>query len=1111
MARNVKILSGLPRMFSAAGLLLFLCGCAGAMPGSDIRENDFYINLNSFPFYAKDGFDPADIAAVPDSADDSWPVKMTARRRIPTVESLGLPDMPRRFFLSPFPEKHREYTMLIPFTVDEEQFEILRGEKPFQPGLFLAALGDNWEIFFNGRMVKSEIYLDEDGQIRSGRAWRYISLPLDRSAFVRGTNILAFRIVGEPHADVTGLWYDDPYYIGDYEAIRKDHDESLVIAVCAVYFFVGLYHFLIFLGRPKDRYNLYYCFFSILLGIYFLMRSSAVYTFIPNTNITFRLEYLSLYMVIFMQASFLEHLNFGKTRLANRICGVFCLLCSVAQGIFSNSFGDDVLYVWWAAAVFGVGYILVYDIGYAFFRDFWAMRKVAEKCSMPEVFWLCLTKTPLGNIIIGASIMCVTAIMDVANSIYLRYGVIKASRIGLFIFTVTTTVIIARRFGILFSRLDEMNILLEKSNLNLEATVRERTRELELQTELAKAASRAKSDFLARMSHEIRTPLNAVLGLSEVELQGSLPGRTRLNLEKIHHSGSHLLEIVNDILDISKIESGNFEIVPAEYELCGVINDVIQINIVRIGIKPIEFSLEIDETIPSKLYGDELRIKQILNNLLSNAFKYTEEGKVRFLINWEKKGDTALIGFTVEDTGRGIKKEDLERLFSEYTQFETTANRRIEGTGLGLSITKGLVERIRGKISAESEYGKGSIFRVRLPQGIVDEKPIGREMAENLRNFRCPGERSRSRGNTLIRSYMPYGKVLVVDDLETNLDVMKGLLMPYGLKVDTVTSGKEAIERIRSGKAGYDVIFMDHMMPEMDGIEATRIIRNEIGAKQTPIVALTANAVAGNREMFLSSGFTDFISKPIDINQLDIVLNRWIRDRQSETVLKAAEKQDAERTEAGGAFSRGQIDEEGEWFLQHPVEGIDFTAAMILYGNSGAAYMPILKSFVSHTPPLLEKMDIHLESASPDYTVEAHGLKGTCNAIGAILAAEAARELEFASKEGNFDLVRRKHGALRKQALELTERLKALLDEWEAGRPGEEKEQRAEPERALLGRLSEATGEFNSNATEEILGELEQYRYEQGQEFIEWLREQAENFDYDAMHKRLEDFLNRYE
>jgi CheY-like chemotaxis protein/anti-sigma regulatory factor (Ser/Thr protein kinase)/HPt (histidine-containing phosphotransfer) domain-containing protein len=530
----------------------------------------------------------------------------------------------------------------------------------------------------------------------------------------------------------------------------------------------------------------------------------------------------------------------------------------------------------------------------------------------------------------------------------------------------------------------------------------------------------------------------------------------------------------------------------------------------RIGSKPIEFKLDIDETIPSKLYGDEVRIKQILNNLLSNAFKYTETGEVRFSVTWEQESDFARLDFAVEDTGRGIRQEDMEKLFSEYTQFEAAANRKIEGTGLGLSITKGLVDKMTGKISVESEYGKGSIFRVRLPQGIVERKPIGKKQAEALENFRFIEGRSRSRGNSLIRSYMPYGKVLVIDDLETNLDVMKGLLMPYGLKVDTATSGKEALECIKTAKVRYDLVFMDHMMPEMDGIEAARIIRNEIGteyARTVPVIALTANAVAGNREMFLASGFNDYISKPIDIKRLDTVLNQWIRDKQSEETLKAAEKQDSERAESGGAFNRGQLDEEGAWLLQHPVEGIDFTAALTLYGNSGAAYMPILKSFVSHTPFLLEKMDIRLEALSPEYTVDAHGRKGPCNTIGATETGALARELEFASKEGNFDLVRRKHGILRSEALELTGRLKTLLEEWEASRPGERKERRAEPDRELLEKLSEAAAAFNSNETEEALGKLEQYRYEREEDLIRWLREQAENFDYDAMRRRLEEFL----
>jgi signal transduction histidine kinase/DNA-binding NarL/FixJ family response regulator/HPt (histidine-containing phosphotransfer) domain-containing protein len=1105
---KMRAFSGLIRFFSGAGLLLLFSGCALVFPENS-RKHSLYIDLNEYPLYVKDGFNPAS-AAVPDLSGGSWLVKMPGERfKAAKIESLGLPNMPRRPFLSLFGESPREYTMVIPFTVSPEQFEKISGKEFFQPGIFLAALGDNWEIFLNGALIKSEIHLDGEGQISSGRSWRYISFPLDRSLFVRGTNTLAFRIVGAPHSDVTGLWYKEPYYIGEYETIRKDHGEALEMAICGIYFFVGIYHFLVFLNQPKDRYNLYYCFFSSFLGIFLLMRSSAIYDFIPNTNITFRIEYICVYMMVPMLAAFLEHLRLGKTIRITKVCGGISLLFALTQGIFSGSLGDDILAIWWEFALFEIAYILGYDILYPFCRDFNVRRQAAGRHSLPALLVMSFTGTPLGNIIIATVIMCLTASVDVFKGIRNQYGIINFSRIGFFVFTITTTVVLARRFGSLFRRIDEVNSLLERSNLNLEDTVRKRTQELERQTHLAKSASLAKSDFLARMSHEIRTPLNVILGLSEVELQDKLPDRTRLNLDKIYRSGSHLLEIVNDILDISKIESGNFEIHPAEYEFSAMISDTIHLNITRIGIKPIEFRLEIDQTIPSKLYGDELRMKQILNNLLSNAFKYTEEGDVRLELGWERQGDEARIDLAVQDTGRGIRTEDLERLFSDYIQLDATANRRIEGTGLGLSITRGLVETMGGTISVESEYGKGSVFRVRLPQGIVDEKPIGGEQAENLQNFHFSEDRNRSRGNTLIRSYMPYGKVLVVDDLPTNLDVMKGLLMPYGLRLDMASSGPEAVDAVRRENPRYDLIFMAHMMPEMDGIEATRIIRNEIGspyAQQVAVIALTANAIAGNREMFLNSGFNDFISKPVDIKRLDMVLNYWVRDKQSQAILEEAERQSRDLPEREDIAGDGKPDAEGKRLLARPVEGIDFVKALELYGNSGAAYLPILRSFVANTPLLLEKMDLHLESA-PDYAIEAHGLKGTSNAIGAEEEAALARELELAAKEGNLDLVRSRHGDLMRKIRLLLDRLTTFLAEWDADRAMEEKKKRTEPERELLIRLSGAAVEFNSNVVEEVLGELEQYQYETGAELIGQLRERAEAFDYDGIQRHLEEFL----
>jgi CheY-like chemotaxis protein/anti-sigma regulatory factor (Ser/Thr protein kinase) len=382
------------------------------------------------------------------------------------------------------------------------------------------------------------------------------------------------------------------------------------------------------------------------------------------------------------------------------------------------------------------------------------------------------------------------------------------------------------------------------------------------------------------MSHEIRTPLNAILGLTEIELQKQLPEDTRRDLEKIHSSGSNLLGIINDILDISKIEAGSFELIPAEYQVPSLINDAVQLNILRIGSKPITFELAIDPTVPSVLNGDALRIKQILNNLLSNAFKYTKAGKVTLAVSYERREKDIWMKLAVRDTGEGIKKKDMDNLFLEYRQLDIKAHRTIEGTGLGLSITKGLLDLMGGIVMVDSEYGRGSCFTVEFPQEIVDETPIGTETAESLKALRYMEDRC-SRNRNFVPRQMPKGKVLVVDDVEINLEVAKGIMEPYGLVIDCVTSGQAAINSIREAKVQYQLIFMDQMMPEMDGVEAVRIIRNEIDteyARTVPIIALTANALVGNEEMFLSNGFNGFISKPIDIMCMDEILNRWIQD-----------------------------------------------------------------------------------------------------------------------------------------------------------------------------------------------------------------------------------------
>jgi signal transduction histidine kinase/CheY-like chemotaxis protein len=372
------------------------------------------------------------------------------------------------------------------------------------------------------------------------------------------------------------------------------------------------------------------------------------------------------------------------------------------------------------------------------------------------------------------------------------------------------------------------------------------------------ATSRYKSEFLARMSHEIRTPMNAILGMSELALRERNLDTMCEHVSTIKKSGTNLLTIINDILDFSKNESGKIEIVPVDYLFSSLIDDITNIIKIKVQESGLEFRVDIDSRIPKALFGDEARIHQVLLNLLNNAIKYTTEGFVAFVVKGTTVNtDNVILTIEVADSGRGIKAKDMGKLFTEFVQLDTAGNKGIEGTGLGLAISHNLVVAMGGNISVRSEYGKGSTFTVTLPQEISRRKSFDFERTVSIFNA-------------------PSAKVLVVDDVSINCTVAKGLISIYGIQVRTCMSGEEAVEIVQAEE--FDLIFMDHMMPGMDGIETTAVIRNLKGARfqNIPIVALTANAISGVEEMFLKNGFNDYLSKPIDIQRLNSILEKWI-------------------------------------------------------------------------------------------------------------------------------------------------------------------------------------------------------------------------------------------
>ena len=496
-----------------------------------------------------------------------------------------------------------------------------------------------------------------------------------------------------------------------------------------------------------------------------------------------------------------------------------------------------------------------------------------------------------------------------------------------------------------------------------------------------------KSNFLATMSHEIRTPLNAILGMTEIQMQNSNhPPSTSEAFIKINHSGNLLLNIINDILDLSKIEAGKLELVPTNYEVASLINDIIQLNYIRYESKPIEFIVEAEESIPSVLVGDELRIKQILNNLLSNAFKYTDSGEVTLSVNAEciGRGGGAVIVtlvFQVKDTGQGMTSEQISKLFDEYTRFNLEANRTTEGAGLGMTITRNLVNLMYGKINVKSAVGEGTTVTVRLPQktdGIGIRGIIGKEVSENLRHFKL-GNAMQLKKAQMAYEYMPYGNVLIVDDVETNLYVAKGLMAPYGLNIDVATSGFEAIDKVKEGTV-YDVIFMDHMMPKMDGIEATKQLR-KMGYSQ-PIVALTANAISGQAEMFLKNGFDDFISKPIDIRQLNASLNKLIRNKQPTEVIEAALKKKAEMDKSNISHAGHQL--------------IDVQLAEIFARDAEKA-VDSIKTCI--------KSNLNNQSDLQMFIINVHAMKSALANIGEKELSAKALRLEQAGREKDINVI----------------------------------------------------------------------------------------------------------
>ncbi|MCR4789044.1 MAG: response regulator [Lachnospiraceae bacterium] len=609
---------------------------------------------------------------------------------------------------------------------------------------------------------------------------------------------------------------------------------------------------------------------------------------------------------------------------------------------------------------------------------------------------------------------------------------------------------------------------------------------LEFERDRANVANATKSSFIAHISHEIRTPINAILGMDEMIIRESKEEKSKQYAMDISQAAQTLYSIINDVLDISRIESGKLEIIPIEYKLDQMLYDTISINKARIEAKQLDFVVDINSSLPNTLYGDDVHIKQVLMNLLSNAIKYTHEGFVKISVNGEYKGDLIDLFFEIKDTGIGIKEEDIEKLFIAFERIEESRNRNIEGTGLGMTITNNLLKLMGSRLNVSSVYGEGSIFSFTLTQRIVNQDPIG-DFSAYAKHQEAPEE---------IAFTAPSVKVLVVDDNSLNRRVFRSLLSRTEIRVHEADSGKTCLEMIK--KEQYDIIFLDHLMPVMDGLETLKLIKEDPSHLnvRTPIVVLTANTMGNAAELYKQSGFDAYLAKPIFVKDLERTIKTYVPSYK--LLYPARSDQDKKLSSE-------------HWQEELPtVRGIDWDEAVKHLPSADILFSTVsdFRKNIDAESALLDEYfaNIHEGDNLELFKVKTHALKSSAGLIGADMLSEGAKELESAARDRDFRIINEKYPYMINYYRTFKERL-SFFD-------AEEDTKRSEIDfpqvLALVEMVRLEMNDMNKQHAVEAIAEIETYKFpEDIQDEIENLKRAVDEFDTASVGKSADKLLTK--